>query len=94
MKSGRRSKASYLELIDEGSQAAAQAISLVLCFWQAGISASTLAASLGEGGLALFDAEGAVVPPRACRPLALPEAMQAEYAYRIGRHVDVSAKGL
>jgi hypothetical protein len=90
---GRRSKASYLELIDEGSQAAARAISLVLCFWQAGISASMLASSLGEGGLALFDADGAVVPPRLCRPLALPEAMQVEYAGRIDGHVDVSAKG-
>ncbi|MGA2547303.1 MAG: zinc dependent phospholipase C family protein [Rectinemataceae bacterium] len=90
---GRRSKASYPELIDEGSQAAAQAISLVLCFWQDGISASMLAASLGEGGLALFDADGAVVPPRLCRPLALPEAIRAEYARRIDGHVDVSAKG-
>jgi hypothetical protein len=88
---GRRSTASYLDLIDEGSLTAARAITLVLSFWRNEISAPILAASLGEGGLALVDADGAVVPPRACSPLALPELIRSEYARR-SSHVDVSAK--
>ena len=90
---GRRSTASYLDLVEAGVTEASQAISIVLSLWRSEISAAELAASLGEGGLGLCDAEGAVVPPRVCRPLALLEAMRAEYRERTGGHVDVSSPG-
>jgi hypothetical protein len=80
---GRVSSASYLELIDEGVAGAARAIGLVLGFWKGELSEAALAEGLGEGGLALCDAGGDALPPRICRPLALPEAMDAEYAARV-----------
>jgi hypothetical protein len=80
---GRSSRASYPKLVDEGASAAAKAIGLVLDFWRGGLSASSLAEGLGEGGLALRDPSGAAIAPRVCRPLALPEAMDAEYAARV-----------
>ena len=88
---GRRSTESYLDLVDSGITEATRAISLVMSLWRSEISAAELATSLGEGGLGLCDAEGAVVPPRVCRPLALTEAMRAEYRERTGGHVDVSS---
>jgi hypothetical protein len=83
---GRSSSASYLELIDEGAAEAARAIGLVLDFWKGALSATVLAEALGDGGLALCDSSGAALPPRICRPLALPEAMDAEYAARMAGH--------
>lgn len=80
---GRASRASYPELVDSGTEEAARAIGLVLGFWRGELSASSLAQGLGEGSLALRDADGAAAAPRLCRPLALPEAMDAEYASRI-----------
>lgn len=80
---GRSSRASYLELVDSGIGESARAIGLVLGFWKGELTAASLAEALGEGGLALCDAGGAALPPRVCRPLALPEAMDAEYAARL-----------
>jgi hypothetical protein len=80
---GRVSRASYPELVDSGTEEAARAIGLVLGFWRGELSAASLAQGLGEGSLALCDAEGAAAAPRICRPLALPEAMDAEYASRV-----------
>jgi hypothetical protein len=80
---GRSSRASYLELVDAGIAEAARALGLVLDFWKGGLSSSSLAEGLGEGGLALCDAAGASMPPRLCRPLPLPEAMEAEYEARL-----------
>jgi hypothetical protein len=82
---GRRSRASYPDLIDEGSDEAARSIDLVLEYWRGRLSASALALELGEGGLALRDAGGEALPPRISRPLALPEAIEAELLERIGR---------
>jgi hypothetical protein len=80
---GRSSRASYPELVDAGIEEAARALGLVLGFWKGELSAPALAEALGEGGLALCDAEGAAMTPRLCRPLALPEAMDAEYDARV-----------
>ena len=90
---GRCSSASYPEVLAQGVKAAAKAISLVLAFWRSEIPAQALADGIGEGCLALCDVDGTVVRPRVCRPLALPEAMQAEYTLRTGDHVDVSPSG-
>jgi hypothetical protein len=79
---GRNSNASYLELINEGSRTGAEAIELLLRFWEGELSADSLAAGIGEGGLAICDTDGHAVPPRLCRPLDLPGAMDAEYAAR------------
>jgi hypothetical protein len=83
---GRSSSASYLDLMDEGAEAAARASALVMDFWKGGLSAAALAEALGEGGLALSDEEGLALPPRISRPLPLREAMDAEYSAR--RSVD------
>jgi hypothetical protein len=80
---GRSSSASFLELIDEGAREAARAIGLVLDFWRGRLSADALARGLGEGGLALCDADGAALPPKISRPLPLAEIMDAEYAARV-----------
>jgi hypothetical protein len=63
---------------------------LVLEYWKGTISASTLAQELGQGSLSLGEAEGSPLPPRICAPLPLSEAMEAEYAARIGARVDGS----
>jgi len=86
---GRRSRASYLDLIEEGVGEAARAIDLVLDYWKGRLSSPALARGIGEGGLALRDAGGAVLSPKICRPLALSEAIEAEYA----AHVDLSSPG-
>jgi hypothetical protein len=84
---GLRSRASYLDLMAKGAADAARAIARVLGFWKGELSAQALARELGEGGLAFGDASGDALPPRISRPLALSEAMDAEYA----AHVDLSA---
>jgi hypothetical protein len=71
----------------KGAADAARAIARVLGFWKGELSAQALARELGEGGLAFGDASGDALPPRISRPLALSEAMDAEYA----AHVDLSA---
>jgi hypothetical protein len=80
---GRSSRASYPELVEEGTREALRSIRLVIEYWEGDLPAAELAAELGEGGLALCDREGGAVPPRVCRPLPLPEAMEAEYAARV-----------
>lgn len=87
---GRRSRASYSELIARGSEDAARALGLTLEFWKGTISAATLAQEIGQGSLSLGESEGSLLPPRVCAPLALPEAMEAEYAARVGARVDAS----
>jgi len=88
---GRSSSSSYLDLIEAGRAEATRSIKLILDFWRGALSMTTLAAELGEGGLALLDAKGASLPPRICSPLALSEAMDAEYAARLESHVDLSS---
>ena len=83
---GRSSCASYPQLLDEGTAAAAAAISQVMRFWDGALSQAELATLIGEGGLGLSDAQGGNLPPLLCRPLPLPEAMAAEYAARTARH--------
>jgi hypothetical protein len=80
---GRSSRSSYLDLVDEGIDGAAKALGLVLAFWRGEIAGTTLAEELGEGSLALCDADGKAAMPRICRPLPLPEAMDAEYGARM-----------
>jgi hypothetical protein len=84
---GRSSRASYLELLDRGADEAARSIALVLDFWKGGNSAAELARGIGEESLGLSGAEGSALRPRICRPLGLPEAMDAEYS----AHVDLSS---
>lgn len=79
---GRSSRSSYPELVEAGAVRAAAAIRLVLDFWEGSIDEAALAAELGDGALALSDAEGEAEAPRVCRPLLLPEAMDAEIALR------------
>jgi hypothetical protein len=79
---GRSSRSSYLELIEEGIAEAAGSIRLVLEFWKGKQTAASLAAGLGEGGLALCDELGGTLAPRISKPLPLSEAMDAEYAAR------------
>lgn len=79
---GRSSTASYLELLDQGTAAAAAAISEVMRFWRGEIGAPELAGLIGEEGLALVGADGANQAPLISRPLPLSEAMEAEYLAR------------
>jgi hypothetical protein len=80
---GRSSTASYLDLMEEGATGAQEAISRVLAFWRGEIGAAELAGLIGEGGLALSGSDGENLPPRLSHPLALSEAMEAEYAARV-----------
>jgi hypothetical protein len=86
---GRVSRASYPQLVDEGSAKAARVIGLVAAYWAGALDEAELAEGLGEGGLALCDRSGLAAPPLLSRPLALLAAMEAEYAAR----VDVSSPG-
>jgi hypothetical protein len=88
---GRSSRASYPELVREGAEEAARAVGLVGSFWRGELAAESLAESLGEGPLALRDAKGEAAVPRVCRPLALPEAIDAELAERLAREPGSSA---
>jgi hypothetical protein len=81
---GRRSRESYLDLIDRGTAEASKAIASVLEFWRGGLGEAELASELGEGGLALLDSSGASLTPRISAPLPLREAMDAEYELRAG----------
>lgn len=80
---GRVSDASYPELVAAGEARAAEAIAAVLDFWAGRLGPEELAARIGEEDLSL----GAAAPPAGlvCAPLALPEAMEAELAYRRAR---------
>ena len=82
---GRSSDASYPELVARGETKAARAIAAVLDLWASAMTEAELVSAIGEEGLSLVDAEGAPGFPRASSPLALPEAMDEELAYRIGR---------
>jgi hypothetical protein len=87
---GRRSRASYPELVDEGAREGARAIRWILGQWsgkQEGDS-EELSSILGEGGLSICDGAGESIAPLVCAPLALPAAMDAEYAARIAAQGD------
>jgi hypothetical protein len=82
---GGPTRKSYLDLVEEGIADAAEAISLVLEYWDGRIEAEELAEGIGEGSLSLGGAHGQAARPRICSPLPLSEAMDAEYA----SHVDL-----
>jgi hypothetical protein len=82
---GRVSNASYPELVAQGERKAAEAVAAAMDFWAGASTEDELASVIGDGGLSLVDAEGVSQSPQASSPLALPQAMDAELAARIGR---------
>ena len=82
---GRVSDASYPELVAHGEAKAARTIASVLGLWAGATTEDELASEIGDEGLSLVDAEGVPESPKVSAPLALPEAMDEELAYRIGR---------
>jgi hypothetical protein len=94
---GRSSRASYLDLVDEGVEAAALAIGALLEALYSGPAASlteggeasaddlgtSIVSVVGEGGLSVADRSGQPLAPRVSRPLPLYEIMEAEYLNRL-----------
>ena len=80
---GRRSTATYFELVDAAIVEIGPILRRVLSAleseeWDAG-----LAEAIGNGGLSINDLEGKPLAPRLSRPLPLPEFMAEEYAARL-----------
>ena len=82
---GRISSASYPELVAQGEAKAAHAIAAVLDLWAGATAEAELASAIGDEGLSLVGADGLSQAPQVSSPLALPEAMDEELAFRIRR---------
>jgi hypothetical protein len=76
------SRASYLDLIEEGILEAARAVEAALDFFRTA-NAVALEAAVGNGCLSICNRSGDPVRPRISRPLPLPELMEAERRRRI-----------
>jgi hypothetical protein len=89
---GRKSRAGFLELFDEGVEGARRALRLVLEALRSGSIAEGLAAALGNGGLSVAGQDGLPLPPRLSRPLPLAEIMELEFQKRLEQAQDLAAR--
>ena len=80
---GRVSRASYLDLVAEGSSAAAMAILALRARMDGALGDAGLEEAIGNGGLSVCDPAGAPAPPRVSRPLPLAGVMETEYRRRL-----------
>ena len=89
---GRRSRAGFLELFDEGVAGARRALRLVLEALRSGSAGEGLAAALGNGGLSVAGQDGLPLPPKVSRPLPLAEIMELEFQKRLEQAQDLTAR--
>jgi hypothetical protein len=83
---GRGSSSSYLDLVEAGIEAAANALRLTLAAMGGDRAAvRALAESIGTGGLSVTDLSGSSMAPRVAKPLALDGLMAQEYRRRAAR---------